>query len=777
MAVSLDDKPSASFCLCAFGTNNKFSAINAYSRIRTIIEKLEEFGIEVLGFSGDGDPRMVKIQKYLMGANDTPLFATQDAHHMVKNMKNRGIKPSFPMKIGSTIIPFKSDLELLITKVPRGVHGLSASDLDDSDRMNVDKALKICDVKVDSALNNLNTDTKASRLFLRLMRCVFQPFHNKTLTINERIGMSFYATFIMRGWKLANKKDEFITNNTYISHEINSHNLLLIVKYLRDTSSESGFLPWRLSSQTCESFFRRLRSFTSTEMTQTNFDLKESLKRLDKILLLEETENYLKKAHFHFTNETKQTNKKEIFPSDVQIEQLIAEVKHQAIRHLKFFGVRNLNEDLPCLVNFPTELNDDLQGEQNDEDAYPPSQPEFHDELIESCRAQGIIDVDNGKNNGITYHQLKGSNGDTLQVKKSTLLWARGDLVVNPSVDRNQRFHSKKPQKSSSMDKSISLNDFILFRGQPNIYRVIDFRKTSKKTTKVKDVTHRSNFVTVSSKNKDYGIFCISFKMLDNGKLDKSGEPEAFIPLSKYLCHVPNPNYPDLTYDHETAENIKILINRGTTDESDDESMITTDESEDESMTAAMELSEDELMELSDDEPIRTTARPIPSPIPSPIPRPRLRVPPKPPQRSQKQIFNEELMEFEENLNQAIESHKIHIDKKVVFETISKYEKVLLKLEKVVRGLQVSKKNSRQKHPYCMVVFCLTDSDTMDYIFEGLDKFASFDTLTDWIIPHAFFLIYKELKNLNDNEVYEIFNTGDKQIKKAEVDQLLQLLN
>lgn len=44
----------------AFGTNSKFTAKDVYKRMYAITEELEKLGIEVVGFSGDGDTRVVK---------------------------------------------------------------------------------------------------------------------------------------------------------------------------------------------------------------------------------------------------------------------------------------------------------------------------------------------------------------------------------------------------------------------------------------------------------------------------------------------------------------------------------------------------------------------------------------------------------------------------------------------------------------------------------------------------------------------------------------------
>lgn len=59
IAKPLNDT-AAPFCLSIFGTNNRFSnedVINKWEFMKTVAS---EQGIEVLGFSSDGDPRLLK---------------------------------------------------------------------------------------------------------------------------------------------------------------------------------------------------------------------------------------------------------------------------------------------------------------------------------------------------------------------------------------------------------------------------------------------------------------------------------------------------------------------------------------------------------------------------------------------------------------------------------------------------------------------------------------------------------------------------------------------
>lgn len=109
MAVVLDNSVKVpAFCLSAWGTNNRFSADQVYRRTVFIVEELKKYDINVVGFSSDGDTRLLKVQKFVTGLGsksnrnvpdtfmnfydakmDMILFSVQDVVHRVNKMKNR----------------------------------------------------------------------------------------------------------------------------------------------------------------------------------------------------------------------------------------------------------------------------------------------------------------------------------------------------------------------------------------------------------------------------------------------------------------------------------------------------------------------------------------------------------------------------------------------------------------------------------------------------------------------------------------------------------------
>jgi hypothetical protein len=63
----------------------------------------------------------------------------------------------------------------------------------------------------------------------------------------------------------------YVTPNINVSTEINAHFIVLAANKLKKENLPQLFLPWRMSSQSCEGFFRCTRSVSSSGSSQTNF--------------------------------------------------------------------------------------------------------------------------------------------------------------------------------------------------------------------------------------------------------------------------------------------------------------------------------------------------------------------------------------------------------------------------------------------------------------------------------------------------------------------------
>lgn len=88
-------------------------------------------------------------------------------------------------------------------------------------------------------------------------------------------------------------QEGFVSSNTYNSVEINAHNLVVVIRKLREDGGASEFIPWLFQSQTCESFFRLLRSISTTMSTVVNFSVWDALFRIKKLEILNIMQNTL----------------------------------------------------------------------------------------------------------------------------------------------------------------------------------------------------------------------------------------------------------------------------------------------------------------------------------------------------------------------------------------------------------------------------------------------------------------------------------------------------
>lgn len=117
---------------------------------------------------------------------------------------------------------------------------------------------------------------------------------SKELDPLSRIEEAWFAVFFVRYWRKwlttcthgqYTLTNNFITLNAHVCIELNAHALVNSLIILRDQMPHlnSSYLPWLLSSQTCERTFRAARSMSSTFSTMINFSTLGLLKRLHKL--------------------------------------------------------------------------------------------------------------------------------------------------------------------------------------------------------------------------------------------------------------------------------------------------------------------------------------------------------------------------------------------------------------------------------------------------------------------------------------------------------------
>ena len=99
-----------------------------------------------------------------------------------------------------------------------------------------------------------------------------------------------------RSWLSKNKNystiDNFISLNSYVGLELNAHSLIKIVLFCEEHNVLDKLFTWDVGSQSCEGFYRLLRSFTSTYNTIINFTILEAIQKIQKIQLQADILNF-----------------------------------------------------------------------------------------------------------------------------------------------------------------------------------------------------------------------------------------------------------------------------------------------------------------------------------------------------------------------------------------------------------------------------------------------------------------------------------------------------
>lgn len=281
IAQSLVDK-GPSFCLCLYGTDNKFTFEDVLNRWKYMFKCLEDESISVLGMSADGDSRLLKAMQLRskLQSSETPpdqspisCFRTefesliamiQDIIHFIANLRSRLLKPSITLPMGDQLVS-ANHLRHVLENVSKDKHCLNAKDLSLKDKMNYVSCEKICSENIRKILEEEVPGSKATVLYLKIMYLFSNAFLSKTLEPLKRVQDAWYCILVLRYWRawLSSSNysitDNFITLNAYVCMELNAHSLVNVMIKLKNAGQTELFLPWLFSSQSCEEFFRYLR--------------------------------------------------------------------------------------------------------------------------------------------------------------------------------------------------------------------------------------------------------------------------------------------------------------------------------------------------------------------------------------------------------------------------------------------------------------------------------------------------------------------------------------
>lgn len=194
--------------------------------------------------------------------------------------------------------------------------------------------------------------------YLQLISDVVNAFMDGSLSPSARLEKMWHSVFITRIWRHSISKQSsltlkgnFMSSFSYNCIEINAHSLVLILKYLKKERLTHLFLPHLYSSQPCESFYRKMRSLTTTNSTITNFSIKEFSHRVSRVQILNEISND-KGSGFNFPIPLRPFDfssmkfGEEDFPTDLEIFKIIQKCKQSAIKVAKNIGLLKKGEEV-----------------------------------------------------------------------------------------------------------------------------------------------------------------------------------------------------------------------------------------------------------------------------------------------------------------------------------------------------------------------------------------------------------------------------------------------
>lgn len=219
---------SRPYVLGAYGTNNKFSAIDVLRKWLFIYNECKQRKINLIGFSSDCDPRYLKAMQLCLGffsyapnidlltGNQTLLnidipstwkfffmrskqvfLCMQDGIHLVTKIRNRLLSRTASLNINGEQIQAEHLFDL-IRNFPKIEHNLVKSDVYPQDKQNYFSCIKIT---ADDVLNLLReTNNEATYIYLYLLKLIILTYVNRDTDILSRLYFGWIITFSYRIW-------------------------------------------------------------------------------------------------------------------------------------------------------------------------------------------------------------------------------------------------------------------------------------------------------------------------------------------------------------------------------------------------------------------------------------------------------------------------------------------------------------------------------------------------------------------------------------------------
>lgn len=276
-----------------------------------------------------------------------------------------------------------------------------------------------------------------------------------------------------------NTTENFITSNLYSCVELNAHNLVALVVYLRNRNKPELFVPVLYNSQPCEESFRQMRSMGTINYTKINFSLLDLFHLVGRIELQKDIV-YSKLSAYDISFPR---NKKYItglchfqLPSDDVIKFTMQRAKQDAIKDALSMGMNVDIDEISSPQMKRTEPKSNKSNNENDKsemnDVDGENEDDEHelinDSLVDCSNLRDYGHADNTNNAG-AFVTVSNKDGTMKVVRKSTLIWLLNDSNEGLSNDRLKRVQNSNGKKSSSRQlcfkrktpQSVSTNDEI----------------------------------------------------------------------------------------------------------------------------------------------------------------------------------------------------------------------------------------------------------------------------------------------------------------------------
>lgn len=396
--------------------------------------------------------------------------------------------------------------------------------------------------------------------------------------------------FFLRLWRAwLNSVPEYsltnncITANAYLCIELNAHGLLNAIFRCIETNSLAFFYPMQYGSQQCESFFRNLRSTSTTCSTVVNCSLLDAIHRIQRIQLQadisvmdfnSEGENIIfpRTRHLNTSYEAQDKNisppivsldKNCTLPSYSKIKNILHCAKQDAFHIISMLGmkvdikkaddiqIRNLsntntidghvfNEEQDEKDNLDCEdfsemstINSTQQTETEEEcDTEVLQDLTILSNVTETLELQDYAEAQANLHSESPFTVVKDSQGKEHVVRKSSICWLFNTKVSKLSSDRLQRVRSSEYEKNvrstitrnrncTITSEEVSIGDWCLFQTDNGDGYIVGLVLSFAYMTGQtwRSIEYSNNFANVSGNKKQIGVLCHWFDVDNNGNL------------------------------------------------------------------------------------------------------------------------------------------------------------------------------------------------------------------------------------------------------------------